>query len=348
MNEPHQVTSADTPPSAAMLRMIAGFRVSRAIYIAAKLGLADLLKDGSKHTEELAEATGTHAPSLYRVMRALASVGVFAEKESGRFTLTPMAATLQSDAPDSLRAWAILVLGEEDYQAWGDLMHSVRTGESAFHHVFGKGVWQYRAQNPGHAKIFDEGMANLVGVYNAAVLANYPFSTIKTLVDVGGGDGSLVVAILQANPKMNGVLFDLPHVTEKAKRRIAETGLEGRCEIVAGDAFDSVPSGADAYILSRVINSFDDKRAIAILQNCHRAITHKSKLLLLERVVPDRVECSIATQGPVMSDLNLMVIGGGRERTAAEHRALVEAAGLALIKIIPTQSEVSVIECEPV
>ena len=187
-----------------MLRMISGYRVSWAIYIAAKLRLADLLKEGSKPTEELAEATGTHASSLYRVMRALASVGIFAEDEPGRFALTPPAATLRSDSPDSLRAWAILALSEEHYRAWGDSMHSVRTGESAFTHTFGMGVWQYRAQHPERAKIFDEAMASLVKVYNAALLATYSFSTIKTLVDVGGGDGSLLVAILQANPKMKG------------------------------------------------------------------------------------------------------------------------------------------------
>jgi hypothetical protein len=348
MNEQHEATSPDTPPSVAMLRMISGFRVSRAIYIAAKLGLADLLKDGPKHTEELAEATRTHAPSLYRVMRALATMGIFAEDEPRRFALTPIAATLQSDVPGSLRAWAIMALGEEDYQAWGDLMHSVRTGESAFTHVFDMGVWQYRAQHPEYAKIFDEAMANLVGVYNAAVLANYPFSTIKTLVDVGGGDGSLLVAILEANPKITGVLFELPDAAEKAKQRIAAVGLDRRCEFVAGNAFDSVPQGADAYLLSRVIYSFDDKRAISILQSCRCAIIqHESKLLLLERVLPDRVECSVAAQGLVMSDLNLMVIGGGRERTAAEHRALLEAAGFTLTKVVPTQSEVSVIEAVP-
>jgi O-methyltransferase domain/Dimerisation domain len=347
MSEDHQTASADIPPSVAMLRMIAGFRVSRAIFIAAKLGLADLLKDGPKTSEALAEVTKTHAPSLYRVMRALASVGIFAEDQQGRFALTPSAATLQSDVPGSLRGWAILVLGDEDYQAWGDLMHTVRTGKTAFNHVFGMGIFQYESQHAEHAKIFDAAMANLVGVYNSAVLADYPFSTINRLVDIGGGDGSLIVAILRANPTMTGVLFDLPHVTEKAKQRIAEAGLESRCEIVSGDAFASLPGGGDAYLLSRVINSFDNQRAIAILQNCRRVITQSSKLLLVERVLPDRVEHSIVAQGPVLSDLNMMVISGGRERTGAEHRALLEAAGFILTKIIPTQSEVSVIECAP-
>ena len=348
MAERDQTASADVPPSVAMLRMILSFRVSRSIYVAAKLGIADLLKDGPKSSEELAPLTDTHAPSLYRVMRALASVGVFGQDEQGRFTLTPIGATLQSDDPGSLRAWAILVLGEEDYQAWDDLMYTVRTGETAFDHVFGMGIFQYEAQHPEHAKIFDEAMANLIGVYNSAVLASYSFSSIEKLVDVGGGDGSLIIAILQTEPKMKGMLFDLPHVTEKAKQKITEAGLSGRCDIVAGDALVSVPNGGDAYILSRVVNSFDNERALAVLQNCRRAITQKSKLLLVERVLPDRVEHSFAAQGPVMSDLNMMVISGGRERTATEHRALLEAAGFTLTKVVPTQSEVSVIEAEPV
>ncbi len=347
MNELDQAAGIDRQSSAEMLRLIAGFRYSRAIYIAAKLGLADLLKDGPKGSDELAKATGSHGPSLYRIMRALASVGIFAEDDQGRFTLTPIAATLQSHVPSSLRAWAILVLGEEHYQVWGDLMHTVQTGESAFEHVLGMGVFQYEAKHPEHAKIFDEAMANLIGVYNSAVLASYSFSTFDKIVDVGGGDGSFIVAILQANPKLKGVLFDLPHVTEKAKQRIATAGVERRCEVVAGDAFASVPSGGDAYILSRVINSFNNQRAVAVLKNCRRAMSDKSKLILVERVVPNRVEHSIAAQGPVISDLNMMALSGGRERTAAEHRDVLETAGFTLIKIIPTQSEVSVIEGEP-
>jgi hypothetical protein len=328
--------------------MISGFRVSRAIYVAAKLGIADLLKDGPKSNEELARFTSMHPPSLYRVMRALASVGIFAEDEQSCFTLTDVGNTLRSDASGSLRAWAILVLGDEHYQAWGDLMHSVETGETCFNHVFGMGVFQYESEHPEHAKIFDEAMANLIGLYNSAVLASYSFSSIEKLIDVGGGDGSLLVAILQAKPQMKGVLFDLPHVTEKAKQRITKEGLSGRCEVVAGDVFVAVPRGGDAYILSRVINSFENQRALVILEQCRRAVRQQSKLLLVERVLPDRVKHSIEAEGPVMSDLNMMVMSGGRERTATEHRGLLEKAGFALTRIIPTPSEVSVIEAEPV
>ena len=344
MSEPNRTTSVDIPPPVAMLQMIAGFWVSRALYIAATLGIADLVQDQSRTATELAVATSTHAPSLYRVLRALASVGVFAEDDRGRFALTPLAATLRSDGPGSLRAWATVQLGEDHYQAWGELMHSVRTGEIAFDHVFGMGVWQHRAQHPEKAKRFDEAMANLIGVYNAAVLASYPFSTIEQVVDVGGGDGSLLVILLQANPKMKGVLFDLPHVAERAKQRIADAGLTGRCEVMAGDALTSVPGGGDAYILSRVIHDWDDNHAVTILKNCHRAMTEQGKLLLIERVLPVRVESSSAAQALVLSDLNMMVMNGGRERTEVEYRVLSEASGFRLTKVTPTQSAMSVIE----
>ena len=188
MSTTSSIATPDSSPSAAMLQIMTGFRVSRATHVAAKLGIADLLKDGPKSSEELAQLTDTHAPSLYRVMRALASAGVFGQDEQGRFTLTPVAATLRSDVPNSLRALAIMNLGEERYQAWGDLMHSVRTGEIAFNRVFGMGLWEYYSQHPEQAKIFDESMANFIAAHNAAVLASYPFSAIDTLVDVGGGN----------------------------------------------------------------------------------------------------------------------------------------------------------------
>ena len=209
MNEPNQQTiSAEIPPPVVMLQMIGGFWVSHAIYIAAKLGIADLLKDQPKRSEELAAATGTHAPSLYRVLRALASVGVFAEDDQGRFALTPLGATLQTGVPGSLRAYATMTLGEEKYSAWGNMLHSVQTGEIAFDHLFGMNLWQYQAQHPQAAQLFDEAMANFSAVAIAAILASYDFSPIGTLVDVGGGDGGLIAALLKANPRMKGILFD--------------------------------------------------------------------------------------------------------------------------------------------
>jgi len=325
-------------PSAAMIQMMTGFWVSRAIYVAAKLGIADLLKDGPKATDELVKTTRSHGPSLYRVLRALASIGILAEDDQGRFALTPLSDTLRTDVSGSLRAWINMQSGEENYRAWGDLMHSVQTGESAFDHVFGMKVWQYRAQHPESAKIFDEAMASLTGMYNGAVLSSYPFAKFEKIVDVGGGDGSLLIAILKANPLLKGVLFDLPHVAEKAKKRIYNAGLAARCQAVGGDAFSSVPDGADAYILSRVIHDWDDARAIAILKNCHRAIVETGSLLLIEGVVSSPNESDVTK----FFDLTMLVLSGGRERTVAEYQALLEAAGFTLTQIIPTPSVMSV------
>ncbi len=337
----------DPAATAAMLHMIAGFRVSRAIYVAAKLGVADLLRDGAKTSEELAVATGTDASSLYRVMRVLASAGVFALEDNGRFALNAVALTLLTDVAVSLRGWAIEQLGGEHYQAWGDVMHSVRTGSIAFDHVFGKSAWAYRSEHPESARDFDEAMASFVGVHNDAVLASYPFATLRKVVDVGGGEGKLLAALLQANRETEGVLFELPHVAEKARRRIAQAGLTARCEVVAGDVFESVPPGGDAYLLSRVIHDWDDDRAVAILRNCRRAMTSTSRLIIVERVIPPRIEQSMAMQALVVSDLNMMVMNGGRERTEAQYRALLEAAGFALTTVVATGTAMSVIEGVP-
>ncbi len=340
MNVHNPTASPYIPPPVAMLQMILGFWASRAVYIAAKLGIADLLGEQPKSAAELAEATGTHAPSVYRVLRALASVGVFAEDETGRFALTPLAATLRSGVPGSLRAFATVELGEEHYPAWGDVLHSVKTGEIAFNHVFGMSPWEFFATNPENAKTFDEAMTNMTLVVNDAIMTSYDFSPIGKIVDVGGGHGSLIASILKANPKMEGVLFDVPHVIEGASHLIeAESPLE-RCELVAGDFFESVPSGGDAYMLKWIIHDWDEERSVVILKNCHRAMVEDGKLLLVEAVIPR----GSAPFFHKFMDLNMLVMTGGRERTEAEYRTLFEAAGFRLTNISPTQTEMSVIE----
>jgi len=345
MNEPGRTAGVETPPAAAMLQLIASFWMSRALYLAVKLGVADLLKDGPKHSEELARATGMHPPSLYRVLRALASVGVFAEDQQGRFALTPLAATLRTDVPGSLRAFALAELDEDHYAAWGDLPHSVRTGEVAFDHLFGMDVWRYRAQHPEEGRIFDEAMTSFSSVVNAAIVASYDFSSIKSIVDVGGGDGSLIAAILRANPSMQGVLFDLlPHVIKRAGQRIEKEGLSGRCQIVAGDFFAAVPRGGDAYLLKWIIHDWDDARSVALLRNIRRAMAEDGRLLLVEAVIPRDNSPSFHK----FMDLTMLVMTGGRERTEAEYRALLAAAGFRLTRIVPTPSEMRVIEGVPV
>jgi ubiquinone/menaquinone biosynthesis C-methylase UbiE len=335
-------TSADLSPSVRMIEMVTSFWLCRAIYLAASLGICDLLKNESRKLEDLAEVTRTHARSLYRVLRALASAGILTEDQQGRFALTPLGATLRTDVPGSLNAWVRVQLGEEHYRAWSDPLHSVQTGEIAFDHVFGMGIWKYRAENAEHAKLFDEAMANLTGIYNRTVLSSYSFSRFQRIIDVGGGDGGLLVAILNANPKVTGVLVDMPHVAEKARKRISTAGLMDRCEVVAGDAFNSVPESGDAYILSRVVHDWDDSRSIVLLKNCHRAMTANGRLLLIEGVIAPGNEPSITKY----FDLNMMILNGGCERTAEDYQALFQVAGFKLVGITPTQSAMSILEAE--
>jgi hypothetical protein len=313
--------------------MLTGYWISQAIYVAAKLGIADLLQQGPKNADELAQVTGTHARSLYRLLRALASIGVFAEAEDGRFGLTPLGAYLQTGIPGSVRALT-LNHGERLYRPWGELLHSVRTGESAFHHIFGMDVWQYATQNPEAAALFNVAMTELTTQVATAVVAGYDFSRFGTIVDVGGGHGTLLLSILEANPQLRGILFDLPHVTESAKKHIEAASLTGRCEVVAGDIFSSVPGGGDAYILKNIIHDWDDERALKILQNCNRAMADNGKLLLVEEVIPPGNALSFGK----LVDLNMLVMAGGGERTEAEYRALFAASGFQLTNVIPLPS----------
>jgi len=322
-----------------MLQMIQGFWLSRAVYVAAKLGIPDLLKDGPKSPEELAQATGTHAPSLYRVLRALESVGVFAEADRGRFALTPLGATLQTGIPGSLRFFAIEELGENHYPAWEKVLHSVKTGAIAFNHVYGASKWQYMTEHPDEATIFDEAMASFSSVVAAAIVEAYDFSASGTVVDVGGGDGLLLSTILKANPRLRGVLADLPHVAAGALRRFQVEELTGCCEIAPGDFFESVPAG-ETYVLKWIIHDWDDDRSVAILKNCRSAMAKDGKVLLVEAVIRP----GGATSFSKLMDLNMLVMTGGRERTEAEYHALFTAAGLRLNRVIPTHTEMSIIE----
>jgi hypothetical protein len=340
MNAQKAAVSTETPSPIAMLQLISGFWISRCIYIAAKLGIADLVNDGPRTVAELATATATHAPSLFRVMRALASVGIFSQDDRGRFGITPLSATLRSDAPGSLRAFAMTELGEEHYPAWGDLLHSVRTGGIAFDHTFGMDVWEFFKRNSENAKIFNDAMSGMTAQANEAILAKYDFAGINTIVDVGGGHGGLITSILKRHPQMRGILFDSPQVIEGAKALINETGVGDRCTLTNGNFFESVPMGGDSHILKWIIHDWDDEKSITILQNCHRALPENGKLILIEAVVPEGTEPHFSK----FIDLNMLVMTGGRERTEDEFRALYEAAGFRLTRVVATESPFSVIE----
>lgn len=328
------------PPQVMMLQMISGFWISRAIYIVAKLGLADHLQGGAKTAEELAAASGTHAPSLFRVLRALSSVGVLTQSADNRFGLTPLSETLRTDVPGSLRAFATTELGDDHYEGWGNLMHSVRTGEIAFDSLMGMSAWEYYAQHPENGKTFNDAMTGMSQGTIDAVLASYDFAGITKLADIGGGHGALLTAVLKANPTMQGILFDAPNVVGGAQEPIAAAGLSDRCEIVGGDFFASVPSGADAHVMKWIIHDWDEAKCHTILTNCHQALPANGKLILIEAVVP-------ATSEPHFSkfiDLNMLVMTGGRERTGDEYRELLAQAGFKLTRIIPTASPMSVVE----
>ncbi|PYS51345.1 MAG: methyltransferase [Acidobacteria bacterium] len=323
----------------ALFQMATGFWTTQSIYVAARLGIADLLKDGPKTSEELARATNTNAFMLYRVLRALAGLGIFAEDEQKRFGLTPLAEPLQS-GPNSFRAMAIHLAENSSWKAWGNLLESVRTGETAFTLANGAEVFPYYAEHKESFEPFNEAMTNLSEAVIKAVVPAYDFSSIRKLVDVGGGHGALLSAILKANPSTRGVLFDLPTVVEGAKERLAAEGVSDRAEVLGGDFFDSVPTGGDAYVMKLIIHDWDEERARLILKNCHSAMVDGGRLLLVETVVPEGNEPSFAK----MMDLQMLVMTGGRERTEAEYRDLFAAGGFKLTRVIPTESPMSIVE----
>jgi hypothetical protein len=324
-----------------LFQMISGFWLARAIYAAAKLGVADCLKDQPQTAVELAIRTGTDAASLYRLLRALANAGVLVEDEEGYFRLTEIGVSLRSDIPGSLRAFALLHLGGEHCAAWEKLPDGLKTREIPFIHAFGEPVWQYYMQHPQSARIFDEAMAGITEITVKAVLANYDFSSAGAVIaDIGGGRGRLVASILEAYPEKRGILFDLPRVVEGARRDLAEKGLADRCNVIGGDFFQSVPAGGDTYVLKWIIHDWDEEHAITILKNCHYAMHENSKLLLLETVIPPAGESHISK----LLDLNMLVVTGGRERTEAEYRMLLEAAGFKMSRVVSTPSATSVIE----
>jgi hypothetical protein len=322
--------------------MIAGFCTTQMIYAAAKLGLADRLAHGPRTADELAADTGTHPRSLYRLLRALAGAGIFAEGEGGRFAQTPLSECLRGDVPGSQWAMAV-VMGEEHYQAWGDLLGTVRTGETAFDRLYGRPLFEYLGERPDKARLFDEAMTAIHGRETQATLDAYDFSGLGVVADVGGGNGSNLAGLLGRHPRMRGILFDLPHVVERAAEHLRRAGLSGRCEVVAGTFFGAIPGGADAYFLRHVLHDWDDERATALLRNVRRAMGPRSRLLVVEGVIPTGNGPSF---GKLM-DLNMMVVPGGVERTAPEYRRLFEAAGFRLTNIVPTSAGVDVVEGEP-
>jgi hypothetical protein len=330
--------------SMTMLQMATGSWVSQAIYVVAKLGIADLLEKEPLECGPLAKAAGANPSALYRVMRALASLGVFAEEDDGRFHLTPLAECLRTAAPGSLRAFAIMLGEDAHWRMWGAVLHSVKTGEPAFDHVFGMSHFQYFAKHPEAARLFNDGMTSRSGQENSAIVAAYDFSGCKNVIDLGGGVGTLLAAILRTMKSPRGILFDLPHVIETARAELVHAVPAGTCSFIEGNFFEALPDGGDVYVLKKVIHDWDDQRALSILRNCRAAMPSDGRLLLIEPVIPPGNGPSF---NKLLDVLILMWTSGGKERTQGELRLMLDAAGLSLTRAIPTASSLTIVEAIP-
>jgi O-methyltransferase domain/Dimerisation domain len=329
------MNSAGSVP--AVFRMATAYWTSQAIYVAAKLGIADALGDSAKTADEIASATGTNEKSLVRLLRALVALGVLAEDDHRRFRLTVIGGPLQSGIPGSLR-FIILTLGEEHYHAWGNLIESIRGGKPAFNETYQQPLFEYLRQNPTAAGMFNAGMNDLTSQVALALMLAYDFTTCRVVADIGGGQGVLLDALLKSNPALSGILFDYEEVVAATSSRVEE-----RRKIVAGDFFEFVPEGADTYLLKNVLHDWSDDRAIRILKKCRHAMGLHAKLLVIELVLP-------LTDDPAFGsllDLNMLVMSGGRERTLDEYRRLFEASGFSLVRVIPTLAPLSILEALP-
>jgi hypothetical protein len=331
----------DIAPETRMFQMTFDALVTaRACYAAAKLRIPDLLKDGSRTSDQLAAASETNPRSLYRLLRCLATVGLVTEGPERRFALTELGATLRSDAAGSMRAW-VEFFGEPYYlAAWADIVYSLRTGQAAFNHVHGQPFFDYLGGHPEDSRVFDEAMTSLTAIVVTEVLSTYDFSGFKRVIDVGGGRGSLLTAILKTNPNATGVLFDLPRVIADA----GKLDLGPRCELASGDFFAELPAGGDAYIMKWILHDWDDAACRRILASCRRAIAPEGKLLLIETVVPPPG----AAHHSKLDDIEMMLLLGSQERTEEEYGALLRP-GFRLVRIARTPAElVNVIEAVPV
>ena len=320
-----------TAPRQELLALIRGYRISQAVYVATALGIPDLLAEGPREVEELARASGAHASSLRRLLRALAGVGVLDKAGADSFALTPVGAALRNDVPGSVRPSVLFLLNEAHWRPWGHLLHSVRTGETAFEHAHGTGLFDYLASHPEESALFDRGMAGNSPAHARLVARTYDFSGMRRVVDVGGGRGRLIATILAEHPHLRGILFDQPHVIEGAREVLTEAGVVERCELVGGSFFAAVPQGGDVYVLRNIIHDWQDEQAIAILTTCRRAMAGGARLVLVERYVPDDPRDALLV---LHADLEMLVNVGGRERTTEEYDGLLARGGFQLCRTI--------------
>jgi hypothetical protein len=324
--------------------------MSQALYVATRLGIPDILADGPRDVEELAQTTGAHAPSLRRLLAALASVGVLDKIGPRHFALTEIGFALRTGVPGSVRPAVLFLLNEAHWRPWGHLLHTVRTGQTAFDHAHGMSLFEFLSRHPQEADLFNKGMAGNSPAHAQLVASSYDFSQIGMVVDVAGGRGRLLATILESNAHLRGILFDLPHVVEDARQLIREAGVADRCELVGGNFFEAVPEGGNAYVLRNIIHDWEDDQAVAILTTCRRAMANDARLILVERYVADDPrEAPLVHQ----ADLELLVNVGGLERTTDEYATLLARSGLRLARTIslgpiPEAMGHHLIEAQPV
>jgi len=328
-------------PLAEVRALAMGFVVSRALQVAAELGVADALSEGPKTRIDLAREVGADPATLHRLLRALASYGVFEELADGRYANTPRSECLRSDVPASIRNLARMYGDAASWQSWAALEHSVRSGEPSFSHVHGQSMFEYFTTHPESARRFDEAMVAASRLMNDAIVEAYDWEQFGTLVDIAGGMGSTLAAILGANPGVRGVLFDLAHVVERGRVHLTEQGVAERCTTQSGSFFDTVPAGADAYFMKHILHDWNDADCLRILGNCAKAMANHAKLLVCEKIVPaGNAPAAVKTMDLVM----LVQTDGGRERTEEEFRQLFARAGLRLARVIQTRADNSILE----
>jgi hypothetical protein len=339
-----QPTESELAAAAAMLPMIWGIHISRAVYVAAELRIADLLADGPVSSAELARATRTHELSLYRVLRLLAALGVLDAVQPRSFGLTALGDRMRSDAPACVRSWAVFLEALGGVRPFEHILHTVRTGEPGFGQAHGMEIFEFLAQHPQSAAIFDTAMSERTAAFAPSVADGYDFADVRTVVDVGGGMGTLLVEILRKHAHLHGILFETPAVAARADAILDAIDLADRCQVLGGDFFENVPVGADCYVLANVLHDWDDTHAGRILRNCRLAMTRGGRVLIAERLIPERLGDAVPT---LLSDINMLVITGGQERTNAEYGDLLASAGLSIGKVHPVAFPYGVIEGLP-
>lgn len=331
------------PPQARLIQIVQGMMASKALQLAAELGIADLLATDAKSTEELARTTSTHGPSLYRLLRALASIGIFRQTEEGLFENTELSEPLRADVPGSIRDYVIFAPNDSNVRAWMHLDSVVRTGEPSFVAANGADNWEYFAAHPELGEQFNRAMSNLSALGGPMIAYGYDFSGFQTIVDIGGGEGRLLASILAAHPGLRGAVFDLPAVAEPAAEFLRSQGLEERTEVLTGDMFAAIPGGYDAYVMRAVLHDWSDEKALILLENCRAAIPDHGKLLIFDAIMPPG-------NGPHFAkwlDLQMMVALGGRERNAEDFRRLLDRAGFGLTGARPLPAMIGVVEAVP-